>query len=191
MTLLRSFSTGKYVLFAIGAFLLAECTTYDPVHSEAVDALGAEDPNVPQGEFHRAGQPCTVCHGPKGPASQQFSIAGTVFATADQKVGVAGAQVLLVDSLGSSPPGGLLVTNCVGNFYISPDIWDPAYPVRVAVATPETSAQMIGHIGREMSCASCHADPAGPTSPGHIYLNTTPQTENTGCPVSPVVGGGK
>ena len=178
-------------VFSIAAACLSQCTSYDPVHAQNVDALGGEAPNVPQGEFHRAGQPCTTCHGPSGPASTQFSIAGTIFATADQKVGVSGAQVLMVDSLGSSPPGGSVVTNCVGNFFITPDIWDPAYPVRVAVATPETSAQMIGHIGRETACASCHLDPQGPDSPGHVYLNTTPQPDNPSCPVSPVVGGTK
>jgi hypothetical protein len=172
----------------LALFVIAACTAYDPVHDQDVDALGGEAPNVPQGEFHRAGQPCTTCHGADGPASKQFSMAGTIFATQDSTVGVSGAQVLMVDSLGSSPPGGSVVTNCVGNFFITPEIWDPAFPVRVAVATPETSAQMIGHIGRQSSCASCHADPRGETSPGHIYINTTPQPTDPKCPVSNVAG---
>jgi hypothetical protein len=170
----------------LALFVTGACTSYDPVHDEEVAELGGEAPNIPQGEFHRAGQPCTTCHGANGPASKQFSMAGTIFATQDSTIGVSGAQVLMVDSLGSSPPGGSVVTNCVGNFFITPDIWDPAFPVRVAVATPETSAQMIGHIGRQSSCASCHADPRAQTSPGHIYINATPQPNDPTCPVSPV-----
>lgn len=182
----------RSMMRAVGAFVLAyggACTAYDPVHEDQVNLLGGELASIPQGEYHRAGQPCTTCHGPAGPASKQFSMAGTIFATQDSTVGVAGAQVLMVDSLGSSPPGGSVVTNCVGNFFITPDIWDPAFPVRVAVATPTTGAQMIEHIGREASCAGCHSDPRGETSPGHVYLNTTPQPDDPTCPVSPVAGG--
>jgi hypothetical protein len=176
---------------AVAASTLAACIVTDPVHQREVDALGPEVAGVPKGELHRAGQPCAVCHGPKGPASTQFAVAGTVFAQPGDKVGVPDVQVLLVDSDGTNPPS-ILRTNCVGNFYVLADPsqggWDPQFPIEVGIARPERGegAQMIGHLGREASCAFCHADPAGLSSPGHVYLNTTPDP-NASCPVSPTV----
>jgi hypothetical protein len=169
--------------------VLAGACALDPIHQSEVDALGGETPGVPQGPFHRAGQPCTVCHGPEGPASQRFSLAGTVFAGLDRTVGVDQAEILMVDALGSSPPPGSVITNCVGNFFVPPEVWTPAYPIRVAVSTASGGAEMIAHIGRDGSCASCHADPAGLASPGHVYVATSATPE--GCPVNPVAGNGK
>ncbi len=160
----------------------------DPVHQSQVDALGGEAAGVPQGPYHRAGQPCTVCHGPEGPASETFSVAGTVFAASNRTVGVDHAEILMVDSLGSSPPPGSVVTNCVGNFYITPDVWNPAYPIRVAVSAGAAGAQMVGHIGRQGSCAFCHKDPPGLDSPGHVYVATAAGPPS--CPVNPVAGNG-
>jgi hypothetical protein len=176
---------------ALAACTLAACITTDPVHQREVDALGGEAPGVPQGEFHRAGQPCTVCHGPKGPASTQFAVAGTVFAQPGDKVGVPDVQVLFVDSDGTNPPS-IVRTNCVGNFFVSSDTsnggWDPQFPIEVGIARPERGegAQMIGHIGRQGSCGFCHLDPAGLNSPGHVFLNTTPDP-SVMCPVDPKV----
>lgn len=161
----------------------------DPVHQSEVDALGPELAGVAQGPYHRAGQPCTLCHGPEGPASRTFSVAGTVFAGPARTTGVDHAEILMVDSLGSSPPPGSVVTNCVGNFYVTPDVWSPAYPVRVAVAAGGAGAQMVGHMGRQGSCAFCHKDPAGLDSPGHVYVATSAAAAD--CPVSPVAGDGK
>jgi hypothetical protein len=61
--------------FALG---LAAVGCDDPVHDDAVTALGGEDPNVPIGALHRPGQPCLVCHGGSGPAALAFSVGGTV-----------------------------------------------------------------------------------------------------------------
>lgn len=60
---------------------IAGCST-DPVHDAEVAALGPEVPGMPKSlyEYHRAGQPCLVCHGGEGPAHTQFSFGGTVFA---------------------------------------------------------------------------------------------------------------
>jgi hypothetical protein len=142
----------------------------DPVHQAQVDALGGEASSVPRGPYHRAGQP------------------GTVFAGPDAKVGLAGAQLLFVDSLGSSPPPGSAVTNCVGNFFLTADAWNPAFPIRVAVASDQAVQQMIGHIGRQGSCAFCHKDPRGLDSPGHVYAGVT-AAPAAGCPANPVLGG--
>jgi hypothetical protein len=161
----------------------------DPVHQGEVDALGAESSSIPTGPYHRAGQPCTVCHGNEGPAHTPFAVAGTVFAAAGQTVGVDGAELLMVDSLGSSPPPGSVLTNCVGNFFVPFGTWNPAFPIRVAVASGQSVQQMIGHSGRQGSCAFCHKDPVALDSPGHVYVGVTPKPNNPSCPVSPVLGG--
>jgi hypothetical protein len=159
----------------------------DPVHQAQVAALGGET-SVPRGPYHRAGQPCTVCHGSEGPASTQFTVAGTIFAGPDQRVGLDGAEVLFVDSLGSSPPPGSTVTNCVGNFFVTADTWNPAFPIRVAVASGQSVQQMVGHIGRQGSCGFCHKDPRGLDSPGHVYAGV-PAAPSANCPANPTLGG--
>ena len=168
---------------------LASSCVLDPVHQSEVDALGGEAPGVPEGPYHRAGQPCTICHGPEGPAHRTFSVAGTVFAAPNRTLGVEHAEILMVDSLGSSPPPGSVITNCVGSFFVTPDVWQPAFPIRVAIAAGGSGAQMVGHIGRQGSCAFCHKDPSGLDSPGHVYVTSTAGAPS--CPVSPVAGNGK
>jgi hypothetical protein len=156
-------------LLASSCFLNIDPFKEDPVHQQQVDALGPEDPAVPRGPMHRPGQPCTVCHGVEGPSRTQFVLAGTVFGTPTETVPVSGADVLLVDAQGTSPPAGSTTTNCAGNFYLTPDVWNPAFPVRVAVSSGQTGVQMITHIGRAGSCASCHTDPISLSSPGHVF----------------------
>ncbi len=48
----------------------------DPVHDEEVAALGPEPGGGAPGPEHRPGQPCLVCHGGSGPASEgeQFAV---------------------------------------------------------------------------------------------------------------------
>ena len=179
----------RAAIAASSTWLLAGCIVTDPVHQRQVDALGGEAPGVPQGEFHRAGQPCGVCHDGKGPASTQFAVSGTVFAGQTDKVGIPNVQILLVDSDGTNPDT-IPRTNCVGNFYVLADIskggWDPQFPIETGIAGYSQGAQMIGHIGREASCNTCHVDPAGLNTPGHVFLNVTPPGDNT-CPVNPTV----
>jgi hypothetical protein len=167
--------------------------TGDPVHQSQVDSLGPEKPGIPRGPYHRAGQPCTVCHSTEGPASSVFVLAGTVFsskttsASQPNLVGVQGVGVGIVDDDGAE---FLATTNCVGNFYVSPGDFNPAFPVLVNVSKAGAGvATMITHIGRAGSCASCHADPPGSSQPGHVYLSTSAPTSNPGCPVSPVLTG--
>ncbi len=168
---------------------VASCAT-DPVHQAQVDALGGEVQGVSQGEYHRAGQPCTVCHGPEGPASTQFTIAGTIFhgpvkTTAPfTAIGVDNAQVTLVDSLNSSFTA---FTDCVGNFYVTSAQWTPAFPVLVEVTSGGVTQHMQGQISRETSCANCHTDPPYYNSPGHIYVAQTDDGYSPpACPVNPV-----
>jgi hypothetical protein len=181
-------SVGRGLLVAL---LLVSCTT-DPVHDAEVSGLGPELPGVPTGPYHRAGQPCGVCHGGQGPAHTVFSLAGTVFSypypTMDK---VGGVVVNVQDDTGSVCTA---ITNCVGNFYLQPNTpinpCDPAFPVWVGLAPPGTISQgsnantvwMVGRIGRDSSCAACHSDPPGPASPGHVTAGLT--ADAGACPVS-------
>jgi hypothetical protein len=164
------------------AGLLGSCV--DPVHNAQVKALGGEATGVPQGEFHRAGQPCTTCHEDSGPASTVFSVAGTVFYGPERSIGAGGVEVLLVDSDGAKRS---VTTNCVGNFFIPRDSWDPAFPILVSLAQGTTTVSMKSQISREGSCANCHRDPPGFDTPGHVRLMSTDKnvTIPSGCPVSP------
>jgi hypothetical protein len=178
---------------------LGACET-DPVHSAAVDALPPEAAGVPQGPYHRAGQPCLTCHGDEGPASQPFAVAGTVFfgpGTSSPLVGVGSALVLLEDD---SQATFMTTTNCVGNFYIKPGEWPghPQYPVIVrVVGQPQQThidVSMQSRIGRNGSCASCHQIPTPDDlwrTPGVIHL--APQDDPTfagdpSCSVKPILG---
>ncbi len=166
----------------------------DPVYDAQIKALGDEQPNVPRGEFHRAGQPCELCHSSGGPASSSpFSVAGTVFAQQASAIGVDGVTVAMTDTTGSS---FVTKTNCVGNFFVGAGQWDPAFPILARIVKDSHSRTMQGQIGRERSCANCHKDPFSSyerlSSVGHVYLYSpddvvpTPPT----CPVNPRVGGG-
>jgi hypothetical protein len=184
----RTFLTPALALVAS----IAACS--DPVRDAQVRNLGVEFPNVPVGEYHRAGQPCVVCHGGAGPASMRFTVAGTVFAQQGAAVGVDGATVAMTDSAGSVWKA---TTNCVGNFFVRPGEWDPAFPILVRVFKGNQVKTMQGAIGRERSCGYCHDDPSGGLEPfrsaGHIYLyasgDSVPAAAN--CPVNPQVGGSK
>jgi hypothetical protein len=161
----------------------------DPVHDAEVTALGDEIPGIPPGPFHRAGQPCTVCHGGEGPASTQFSMAGTVFDSKFSLVGVDHAQILFVDSTGSSPTAPVF-TNCVGNFFVTPDMWNPAFPVLVGIQSGQTKTQMLTQISRASSCAECHTDPQSTQGAGHVFIDVSPNPDEARrCPVNPNAGG--
>lgn len=161
--------------FAIACALVSAglaCACADPAHDEAVAALGAEKDGVEPGPYHRPGQPCVVCHGGSGPAKSQFSIAGTVYATKTAKDPAEGVDVQLTGPLG--PDGGTFhaKTNKAGNFYVDVNDFSPTYPMHVVLIGSDgmTEADMLTHIAREGSCAGCHYDPAGPRTPGHVFL---------------------
>ena len=182
----------------IAGLVIASCA--DPVHDQEVAALGPEVAGIPQGEFHRAGQPCTVCHGPEGPAKVEFSLAGTIFWAggvgqyAHNAIGVNEATVSVEDSLGvpTSFP-----TNCVGNFHILKTQQTFAFPILVSVyAGPnnEFTAKMTTQISRATSCATCHTDPVNYNAVGHIFAGGgAPPADlvaaNNACPVNPDLAG--
>lgn len=179
---------------------LAVLSCSDPVTSGEISALPGENPNAPVGEFHRAGQPCVLCHNPTGPASQApFSVAGTIFAQPQNAVGVDSATVAMTDASGSS---FTVQTNCVGNFFVprpgtgdGRPTWDPEFPIFVRVFKNGLSRTMQGQVGRERSCANCHNDPQPGTeqvfsSVGHISLYLAadnPPPPSSTCPVNPVL----
>jgi len=147
-----------------------------PTQDALIESLGEEVEGVPQGEFHRYGQPCLYCHGGYGP-SPQFSFGGTVFAQPDDEVPVSGAKVTVTDSTGQKKT---MTSNCAGNFYVAEADYKPIYPVRIEVVceTPAgfdgvsfTYRNLMGtRVNREGSCAACHAnEPASQDGPGRIY----------------------
>jgi hypothetical protein len=140
----------------------------DATHDMQVQALGPEDPNVPQGPLHRPGQPCLVCHGGIGPASTQLSIGGTVYVSNTSAMPAVGATIQVEDVNGSV---GAAQSNSAGNFFIQSSEWQPTFPILPQVTLGGVTNPMTTHAGREGSCAACHADPAGPTSAGHVYVN--------------------
>jgi hypothetical protein len=140
----------------------------DEIHVLQVQALGPEDPNVPPGPLHRPGQPCLECHGGEGPSKTQFSFGGTVYMSPGSKAPAVGASVQVEDSNGAVV---VAQSNQAGNFFVSIIDWEPKYPTWQQVSLGSMTQIMATHSGREGSCAFCHANQAGPTSAGQIYIN--------------------
>lgn len=190
-------STGHAALglgMLASALAAAALSCSDPVYDSEITALGPESDGIPVGEYHRAGQPCELCHSSGGPASSStFSVAGTVFAQQSDVVGVDSATVAMTDTTGSSYT---VQTNCVGNFYVTPSQWNPAFPILTRVYKGGVARTMQGQIGRERSCANCHKDPFTSyeklSSVGHVYLYSPDDQVPSPpmCPVNPRVGGG-
>ena len=139
----------------------------DPVRNDQIAALGDEVPGVDQGPQHRPGQPCLLCHDGKLSNAKEFSVGGTVFRRPDDRAPVEGALVHLVGANGSTYD---VTTNSVGNFYVRPSEWVPAYPMHVSLEADGIVVKMRTRIGRDGSCAGCHFDPPGPDSYGHVSL---------------------
>lgn len=139
----------------------------DPVHDDLKASLGDEAPGVREGPLHRPGQPCTVCHDGQIGDPSEFSVAGTVFQNQNDRVGAEGAVVTMYSSDGKIYRA---TTNEAGNFYVSPQEFDVAYPMKTDVLYKGITVQMTTNIGRDGACNQCHTDPAGPTSPGHVYI---------------------
>lgn len=151
---------------ALFALLLAGATC-DPVNDAAIAALGGEAPGVPRGPLHRPGQPCVLCHSGNLGDPPGFSVAGTVYVNAGDLEPAVAAGVKLTDSVGHSYLAG---TNAAGNFYVLPHQFTPVYPMKVQIDYNGVPVSMTADVGRDGSCAKCHFDPAGPASPGHVYV---------------------
>ena len=152
------------------ALLLAAC---DPVIDSAVAALGPEDPNVRRGPLHRPGQPCLLCHDGSLGNPQRFTVAGTVFHKSGDRVAAESVVVQITDANRNTIA---LTTNPAGNFYTTPAQYDPTFPLQTALKTSIGTVQMLtliagnGTTEANGACASCHFDPAGANSPGHVCV---------------------
>ena len=150
--------------FVLLAAALVAC---DPVHDQQQAALGEEAPGVRTGPTHRPGQPCTVCHDGKLGSPPEFSVAGTVYRTATDSTPAVNATVTLTSADGTVYRA---TTNAAGNFYVEPSRFAPSYPMKTEVALGGVTVTMTSLIGRAGACAGCHVEPAGPTSPGHVFI---------------------
>lgn len=155
---------------ALGACSVVE-DVLDPVHSQAVSALGPDTFGLHAGPTHRPGQPCLTCHGGQGPGKTEFSVAGTVYKTQPATEWLEGATVTLTDAAGTIRQ---FTTNQTGNFLVAKTDWTPVYPMRVKVSFSGASIDMVTHVGRAGACADCHTDPASSASAGHVYLVAKP-----------------
>jgi hypothetical protein len=152
-------------------FVVAACV--DPVHDDAVEALGPERRGVRPGPNHRPGQPCLTCHGAAGPAEPEFSVAGTVYLARGVLEPVSAVTVHLEDATGATRDPR---SNEVGNFYVGRTDWAPVFPVKVTLRDPRADTangekKMETLIRESASCADCHrgADGAADHVPA-VYL---------------------
>lgn len=141
------------VPLAIAQLVIPAC--YDPVHLDAVANLGPETNGVEPGPSHRAGQPCSTCHGDEGPARRAFSIAGTLYNLRGMPEPLNAGSVNVTDATGESRTTR---SNEVGNFFIARSDWDPTFPLEVAIEADGIRRGMVTRIGRDGSCAVCHRD---------------------------------
>jgi hypothetical protein len=160
--------------FALFASIACACLAglgcvNNPVHDDEVESLGPEAAGVPPGPLHRPGQPCLVCHGPYGPAELQFSVGGTVYAGTGDPAPAVGAVVQIEDVTGASTTAD---TNAAGNFYVLLRDFDPTYPILPQVSSSDGGIvqKMMTYVGRNGSCAECHASVTGPASAGPVVL---------------------
>jgi hypothetical protein len=145
----------------------------DPVVDDAVAALGGNAPGVRNGPLHRPGQPCLLCHDGAIGDPSAFSVAGTVFQVPSSLAPAVDATVTLTDAVGTIRNE---VTNAAGNFYIQANDWTPAFPLLVYVTpTSGKPVYMLSQVDGSSqveggACATCHSDPAGRDSPGHVSI---------------------
>jgi len=155
--------------FGLVVFLtVAACA--DPVLEAQIAALGEESPHVLPGPLHRPGQPCLLCHSAAGPASR-FTVAGTVFLTPTAEQPVAGVEVQLFDA---SRRWFLAYTNCAGNFFVTPQEYEPRLPLWVSLSGQGLRIDMESPMHKDGDCATCHRGKKSPTSAGHVYLTADP-----------------
>ncbi len=142
----------RFFAFASTVAFLLLVACINPVHSDAVDALGGEVNGVGPGPRHRPGQPCLTCHGGDGPGPD-FAIGGTVYAVRNGSQGLGNVSVILTAADGSTKT---LVSNDVGNFYLEASRWTPTFPLFVRLEAGGVTKEMNTRMGGSGSCATCH-----------------------------------
>jgi hypothetical protein len=163
-------NSGTFASSIFSSIALASIACGNPVVDQKVAALGGEQEGVEQSEFHRPGQPCVLCHNPYYGASPEISLGGTIFADLNSFNPAANVEVIMTDTLGRSRTA---VTNCIGNFFVLAEDWEPQFPVAVEIryptftpdGTPLTDTAgaplrkvkaMGSVVSRDGSCATCH-----------------------------------
>ena len=165
---------------AVAALAAAACARDWPDASRG-DELGPET-SVPQGPLHRPGQPCTWCHGGPSPRAPVWALAGTAYLRATDAVGLEGVAITITDATGAAM---VATSNAAGNFWLSVGSGagdpgelrvpsEPAFPLRVDLAFADAQRHMRNVIGRETSCAVCHAEPPGAATVGRIFVQEAP-----------------
>ncbi len=165
---------------------LGACIGVSPEQRLAKD-LGPDTGGHQTGPLHRAGFPCTDCHGPLWWQDHPtFELAGTVYQSPTDDAGQRGAHVIIQDANGQTVTA---VTNSVGNFFVvtsggnfrgssEGSLVVPAgfkFPLRVSVKTGSVEQKMRSLIWRETSCANCHAKKLGAGSNGRVFaMESTP-----------------
>lgn len=157
------------LLLACGGLGAAGCG--DPVVDTLVASLGPEADEVPAGPNHRPGQPCVACHRKEGAAQTVFALAGTIYREKGGAVPLAEVDVELTDARGRRVTAR---SNCAGNFFVYRANFVPSFPVWVTLRKGTHAIDMESPIYREGSCASCHTEPASPTSAGAVFLTDEP-----------------
>jgi hypothetical protein len=173
----------------------ASSCNLDPVHRAGVNGLGPERDDLypKESEYHRPGEPCSLCHSDKGPAKSDFVLGGTIFWGPDNYENrVDNAYVRILDA---EKKKKCFVTNCNGNFYVRrSDFANITFPLLVSVERTVDPGQneatvvirrMSSHIGRESSCAVCHIQGLRDfASPGQIRLfNSEPEFKAKNIPL--------
>lgn len=145
----------------------AGCIGQSPEQAEA-DALGPDPSGLPNGPLHRAGFPCTRCHGDAWwQESPAFELAGTIYREPDGVRGMNDAEVIVRDASGRELT---LRTNESGNFYLRQGSANLDFPLRVSVRSGDSEQTMRGLIWRERSCSACHRGPPGEASNGPVFV---------------------
>lgn len=159
-------------LFVLLVLLVSGCG--NRAVDERIAALGEEDPNVPIGEHHRAGQACVLCHGEYLRDEPIMTVAGTIYAFPTDKnpLPVENVTVTLTDAFGDQFKK---TTNCSGNFFVTAAEWKPAFPLRAELEYPvpgslESTKRVVmsTRISRDGSCAGCHVGAPNQGSPGWV-----------------------
>lgn len=189
---------------ATACLLVSGCG--NPLLDDQIDFLGEEDPEVGETEFHRPGQPCVVCHGPYEGAEPEMAVAGTIFADSVTKLPVGGVTVILTDAIGVRKTAK---TNCIGNFWITTEDWDPQFPLATEIRYPvydDTGAivedaegepqrlvqTMASYVTRDRSCATCHTlEGRTLDSTGWIFCNAPDDPNPVPFPDVPASCNGK
>jgi len=153
----------------------------------AADELGPDTGRFDDGPLHRAGFPCTRCHGDAWWQDEpSFELAGTVYRNRGDREGIEDAQVIIKDATGQVLNAR---TNRAGNFFFVRGGSKPtqrgqgrfeipdalSFPLQVSVLAGGLLQNMRSPIWRERSCSTCHRGEPDEDNNGAIFtLETTP-----------------